>query len=100
MMVFSRSFGFAHVALAALAAASCAKSIDTSSTAVPNKTDVEGWLEDDADQNANDSSVATSGSGLRKGTPGANSGDSDFCNDPNNRCVWGEGDCDTNAQCV
>ena len=38
--------------------------------------------------------------GLTKGTPGANNGDGDYCDDPANRCVDGEGDCDYDAQCT
>ncbi len=39
-------------------------------------------------------------SSLRKGTPGAVNGQSDYCDNPANPCVSGEGDCDTNAQCT
>jgi hypothetical protein len=37
---------------------------------------------------------------LRKGLPGAMNGDGSYCNDPNNKCIAGEGDCDSTAQCV
>ena len=36
---------------------------------------------------------------LTKGSVGATTGDSDYCDDPSNPCVSGEGDCDTNDQC-
>jgi hypothetical protein len=44
--------------------------------------------------------VDSRGSGLTKGTPGAQNGDEDYCDDPLNLCAAGEGDCDLTAQCV
>jgi RHS repeat-associated protein len=37
---------------------------------------------------------------LTKGTPGANPGDTDYCNDSGHLCGLGEGDCDSSAQCT
>jgi len=37
---------------------------------------------------------------ITKGSPGAANGDGNFCNDPLNPCVAGEGDCDLDSQCV
>ncbi|MFZ5890242.1 MAG: hypothetical protein ACOY0T_04160 [Myxococcota bacterium] len=47
-----------------------------------------------------DEPVASAKAGLTKGTPGAVNGDDDYCNNAANRCVKGEGDCDSNSQCV
>ena len=38
--------------------------------------------------------------GSPKGTPGAMNGDFNYCDDDNNLCVIGEGDCDSDAQCL
>ena len=38
--------------------------------------------------------------GLKKGTPGAQIGDANYCDDPNNLCDVGEGDCDLSTQCL
>ena len=44
--------------------------------------------------------VGSVGQSLTKGTPGAVNGDSDYCDNPSFKCVSGEGDCESNAQCV
>lgn len=44
-------------------------------------------------------SVASQSSSLTKGSIGAINGQDDYCADPGNRCVSGEGDCDRNTQC-
>lgn len=36
---------------------------------------------------------------LKKGQPRATNGDTDYCGDPANQCVSGEGDCDNDAEC-
>ena len=46
-----------------------------------------------------DDDVESSSSSLTKGSAGAQNGDSDYCNDPNNLCADAEGDCDHNNQC-
>lgn len=57
------------------------------------------YEDDDALTNEDDGTVIIN-QALTKGTVGAVNGDGDFCNDPLNKCVAGEGDCDTNAQCA
>ena len=34
-----------------------------------------------------------------KGSMGATNGNQNYCNDQNNPCAWGEGDCDLSSQC-
>jgi hypothetical protein len=58
--------------------------------------------EDDTDDLATLSDEGELGSvqeGITKGNPGAVSGALDYCNNPASLCAWGEGDCDSSAQC-
>lgn len=47
-----------------------------------------------------DVDIAMFTSELRKGQPGAVNGMNDYCDDPANPCVDGEGDCDADYQCT
>ena len=63
-----------------------------------------GCAEDEKEQTPPKSTKLTDEStqgltGSPKGTPGAMNGDFNYCDDDNNRCVIGEGDCDSDTQC-
>lgn len=57
----------------------------------------------DEGNDPNDPRVDPIGEGaqsLPKGTAGAVNGQGSYCDDPANRCVYGEGDCDIDSQCT
>ena len=46
-----------------------------------------------------ETNVGRSRAALTKGAAGARVGDSNYCDDPANKCALGEGDCDSSDQC-
>src|SRR5262245_21660039 len=54
----------------------------------------------EGDRAAGDEPVARASQALTKGTAGALNGDADYCDNAANKCNFGEGDCDTDAQCA
>jgi hypothetical protein len=58
----------------------------------------DGWVDDPlVDEDVTVGEVSQS---IAKGKPGAVNGATDYCNNSAAKCVAGEGDCDSNAQCV
>jgi hypothetical protein len=75
--------------LGMLVAASCTLATDDAS------------LSDEASPDMlEDSALGSIQQPVAKGRPGAVNGALDYCNNSASQCTWGEGDCDSNAQCA